>query len=82
MRAVGQLAGRIGPCSAAVGGRRPEQRRAVIYLHRAVGRRRSGESWCVVVGDPVAHRSTVGRERSDGRGTTGRLGVDRYGKRR
>ena len=55
MRAVGQLAGRISPCSAAGGGRRPEQRRAVIYLHRAAGRRRSGESWCVVVGDAVAH---------------------------
>ena len=63
----GQRRRRIAPGPAAVGRRAAEQRRAVVDLDRAVGLRRAGQGQRIVVGDAVADRAAVGRERGDGR---------------
>ena len=81
MGAVGQGGRGVGPGAAAVGHGAAEQRRAVIDLDRAVGFRRARQRQGVVVGDVVAHRAAVGRERGDARGNRG-YGVNRHGQRR
>ena len=55
------------PGAAGVRGCGAEQRRAVKHLHRGVGHCRAGQRQRVVIGDAVAHRAAVGRERRDGR---------------
>ncbi len=57
----------IAPGAAAIGGGGAEQRGAVVDLDRAVGLRRAGQRQRVVIGDAVADRAAVGRERGDGR---------------
>ena len=66
--AVGQRRGGVAPGPAAVGRGAAEQRRAVKDLDRAVGLRRAGQRQRVVIGDVVADRAAVGRERGDARG--------------
>ena len=68
MGAVGQRRGGEGPGAAAVGGGAAEQGGAVIDLDRGVGFRRAGQRQGIVIGDAVADRAAVGRERGDGRG--------------
>ena len=63
MGAIRQGAGGETPRPAGVGRRRAEQRRAVVDVHRAVGRGRASQRQRVVIGDVVAHRAAVGRER-------------------
>ena len=65
--AVGQRGGGEAPGAAAVGRRGAEQGGAVVDLHRAVGLGRAGQRQRVVVGDAVADRAAVGRERGDRR---------------
>ena len=67
VRAVRQRRRRIGPGAAAVGHRAAQQRRTVKDLDRCVGLRRTGQRQRVVIGDAVAHRAAVGRERGNGR---------------
>ena len=67
VRAVRQRRRRIAPGPAAVGHRAAQQRRTVIDLDRCVGFRRAGQRQRVVIGDVVAHRAAVGRERGDAR---------------
>ena len=81
MRAVRQRRRRVGPGAAAVGHRAAQQRCAVKDLDRAVGFRRTGQRQRIVVGDAVAHRAAVGRERGNGR-CRRRRGVDRDAHRR
>ena len=52
-----------GPCS--VGGGGSQQRGAVIDLDRGIGFRAAGERQGIVIGDAVARRAAVGRERGD-----------------
>ena len=58
----------IAPGAGAVRGGAAEQRGAVVDLDRAVGFRRAGQRQGVVIGDAVANRAAVGRERGDARG--------------
>ena len=67
MRAVRQCRRRISPGAAAIGHRAAQQRRTVKHLDRGVGFRRPGQRQRIVVGDAVAHRTAVGRERGDAR---------------
>ena len=69
MGAVGQRRGGVAPGAGAVGGDAAEQRGAVVDLDGAVGLGGAGQGQRVVVGDVVADRAAVGRERGDrGRG--------------
>ena len=70
--AVGERRRRIGPGAAAVGGGAAEQRGAVIDLDRGIGFRAAGERQGIVIGDAVARRAAVGRERGNRRGDRGR----------
>ena len=55
----------IAPRSARVCRCRANLRRTVEYFHRAVRRRRAGQSQRVVIGDVVADHAAVGRECRD-----------------
>ena len=67
VRTVRQRRGRVSPGAAAVGDRTAQQGGAVKHLDRAVGLRRAGQRQRGVIGDAVADRAAVGRERGDGR---------------
>ena len=67
VRTVRQRRCGIGPGAAAVGHRAAQQRRTVKDLDRCVRFRRTGQRQRVVIGDAVADRAAVGRERGDGR---------------
>ena len=67
VRAVRQRRGRIAPRPAAIGHDAAQQGCAVEDLDRRVGFRRTGQRQRAVIGDVVAHRTAVGRERSDTR---------------
>ena len=69
VRAVRQRRRRIAPGPAAIGHRAAQQGCAVKDLDRAVGFRGTGQRQRIVVGDAVAHRAAVGRERGDARGS-------------
>ena len=81
VRAVRQRRRRIAPGPAAVGHRAAQQRRTVKDLDRGVGLRRAGQRQRVVIGDAVAHRAAVGRERGNGRRHRRRR-VNRHAQRR
>ena len=67
VRAVGQRRRRIAPGAAAVGDCAAQQGGAVKHLHRGVRFRRSGQRQRGIIGDAVAGRAAVGRERRDTR---------------
>ena len=67
VRAVRQRRRRIAPGPAAVGHHAAQQGCAIKDLDRCVGLRRAGQRQRIVIGDAVAHRAAVGRERGDGR---------------
>src|ERR1017187_9837911 len=75
-----QGAGGVAPGPAAVGGGAAQQRRAVINLDRAVGIRRAGQRQDIHIGDAVAHRAAVGRERGDG-GRRRHVGIHGHAQR-
>ena len=63
--AVGQRGRGVAPGPAAVGGGGAQQRGAVIDLDRGIGFRGAGQRQGIVIGDAVANRAAVGRERGD-----------------
>ena len=65
VRTVRQRRRRIAPRAAAVGHRAAQQRRTVKDLDRCVGLRRAAQRQRAVIGDVVAHRAAVGRERGN-----------------
>ena len=67
VRTVRQCRGRVAPGPAAIGHHAAQQGCAVKHLDRAVGFRRPAQGQRIVVGDAVAHRAAVGRERGDAR---------------
>ena len=69
--AVGKRRGGEAPGAAAVGGGAAEQGGAVIDLDRGIGFRRAGQRQGIVIGDAVAGRAAVGRERGNGRAQPG-----------
>ena len=82
VRTVRQRCSCIRPGPAAVGRCATQQRHTVVDIHRAVRHRTAGQRQRVVIGDAVAHRATVGRERGDGRGSRWRRNCHRQGCRR
>ena len=73
--AVGERCRRIGPVAAAIGGGAAEQRDAVIDLDGGIGFRAAGERQGIVIGDAVARRAAVGRERGNRRGDRGAVSM-------
>ena len=67
MGPIRQGRGGIAPGPAAVGGSRPDLRRAVKYLRRAVSLRRAGQRQRYCRGDAITDGAGVGRERADAR---------------
>src|SRR4029078_1694062 len=66
--AVGKRCRRIGPVAAAIGRGAAEQRDPVIDLDGGIGFGACRERQGVVIGDAVANRAAVGRERGNRRG--------------
>src|SRR6185369_10435931 len=66
--AVGERGRGIGPVAAAVGGGTAEQRGAVIDLNNATRFRAPDQRQRIVIGDVIANRAAVGRERGYRRG--------------